>query len=244
MRLLALFFLVTGLVLAQTYENTNSTYKSPFQTLPTTTNPGCTTAADLGKLWLDSTTTSTAYKICLSVSGTPTWSNQQGVAVTPAAAIVSYRPAICQGTTAYAMVSLPATNPPVATCVTGTNTNYGVLKFSGLSQTFQDQFRLPANWAGGLNVEITYRTQAVTGNVVLDHSVSCTADGTTGDAAFTTAQTLTSVVPTTAYQYKTMTLNNATVTGCAVNSQLNYKIGINASTTAAYAVDISSVRYT
>jgi len=38
-----------------------------------TTDPGCTTTAHIGKQWFDITTTTTAYKVCLNVSGTLTW---------------------------------------------------------------------------------------------------------------------------------------------------------------------------
>lgn len=44
-----------------------------FQQLPRTTDPGCTTTADIGKFWFDNTTTTTAMKVCVNIAGTLTW---------------------------------------------------------------------------------------------------------------------------------------------------------------------------
>lgn len=40
----------------------------------TSTDPACTAAGDIGKLWFDNTTNTTAFKVCKSVSGTVGWS--------------------------------------------------------------------------------------------------------------------------------------------------------------------------
>lgn len=39
----------------------------------TATDPGCTTTANIGKLWFDITTTTTAFKVCMNVAGTVGW---------------------------------------------------------------------------------------------------------------------------------------------------------------------------
>lgn len=41
---------------------------------PTSTDPTCTAASDIGKFWFDSTTNTTAFKVCKSVAGTVGWS--------------------------------------------------------------------------------------------------------------------------------------------------------------------------
>lgn len=43
------------------------------QVEPGASDPGCTTTADIGKIWPDTTTTSTVLKFCLSVTGSLTW---------------------------------------------------------------------------------------------------------------------------------------------------------------------------
>jgi len=44
-----------------------------LQQLPRTTDPTCSTTADIGKFWFDNTTTTTAAKKCVNVAGTLTW---------------------------------------------------------------------------------------------------------------------------------------------------------------------------
>jgi hypothetical protein len=45
-----------------------------FKIVPTTTNPVCAASADVGKIWVDSTSaTDTAYKVCLVVGSAYTW---------------------------------------------------------------------------------------------------------------------------------------------------------------------------
>lgn len=39
----------------------------------TTADPGCTTTAHVGKLWFNTTTTTTVLKVCMNVAGTLTW---------------------------------------------------------------------------------------------------------------------------------------------------------------------------
>lgn len=39
----------------------------------TTTDPGCTTTQNIGKQWFNITTTTTVYKLCMNLAGTPTW---------------------------------------------------------------------------------------------------------------------------------------------------------------------------
>lgn len=44
-----------------------------LQIMPMTADPGCTTTGHVGKIWFDSTTTTTALKFCLNVAGALTW---------------------------------------------------------------------------------------------------------------------------------------------------------------------------
>lgn len=44
-----------------------------LQQVARTSDPGCTTTADIGKFWFDNTTTTTAAKKCVNVAGTLTW---------------------------------------------------------------------------------------------------------------------------------------------------------------------------
>ena len=38
-----------------------------------TTDPGCASTDDIGKFWMDNTTTTTVPKLCVDVAGTMAW---------------------------------------------------------------------------------------------------------------------------------------------------------------------------
>jgi hypothetical protein len=68
--------IVTGVVpllaSANTFTGLNSF--AVFQVAGTSTNPGCASASDIGKIWINTTSaSSTAYEVCLAVSGTVQW---------------------------------------------------------------------------------------------------------------------------------------------------------------------------
>jgi hypothetical protein len=44
-----------------------------LQSLPHTTDPGCASTDDIGKFWMDNTTTTTVPKLCVDVAGTMAW---------------------------------------------------------------------------------------------------------------------------------------------------------------------------
>lgn len=91
--------------------------------------------------------------------------------------------AICQNTTASTAWSLPASSPAVAACVTGTNTQYGVLDFAnGSNLTAQFHYKLPTDWTtGGWSLVVTWFTSATTGDVLWEAQKACVGDGVTGD---------------------------------------------------------------
>jgi hypothetical protein len=172
-----------------------------------------------------------------------TWTNGDGVAGNPTPVIVIptrnvFRAAICQGTSAFSSFSMAATAAPTANCVTGTNTNYGVLTFSATAQNFQDHFTLPAHWTGAIDLDVKYRSTSTTGNIVWNIATACVADGATGDPSFNTAQTVSTAAQGTTLQWKTATLTGITTTGCAANSEMMVKIGLDASTTTTGNIDM------
>lgn len=134
--------------------------------------------------------------------------------------------ALCQNATAISDWSLPTSNPAVAACVTGTNTQKGVLEFAdgGSSLSAQRVFRLPADWTGALDVTITWATTATSGNVVWQVATICVADAETDDPAFNTASTVTDAAKGTTVQLNDAALSTVTVTGCAAGEILHLKV--------------------
>src|SRR6185369_877403 len=83
----------------------------------------------------------------------------------------------CANTTAASFWDLPTSTPAVAACVTGTNTQKGVLQFADTSGGFsaQNSILLPSDWTGNIDVKIIWRTSATSGNVKWSFSTISTA---------------------------------------------------------------------
>ena len=139
---------------------------------------------------------------------------------------VHYRPAVCQATTATSAFNLPAAaTAPAAACVTGTNTNYGVLQFVKTAvDVVQDNFFLPAAWLGTADLYLKWRTAATSGSVVWQVQTICVADAETGDPSFNAASTVTDVAKGTTLQWNDASIATVTVTGCAAGEQLLWKL--------------------
>lgn len=133
----------------------------------------------------------------------------------------------CANTTAASFWDLPTSTPAVAACVTGTNTQKGVLDFADTSGGFsaQNSFLLPADFTGNIDARIIWSTTATSGNVKWSLSFICTAvDATeTDDPAFNTASTVITAAPGTANRLQTSSISSATITGCAANEFLHVK---------------------
>lgn len=134
----------------------------------------------------------------------------------------------CSNTTAASFWDLPTSTPAVAACVTGTNTQKGVLDFADTSGGFsaQNSLLLPADWAGNIDARIIWSTSATTGNAKWSLSTICTAvdASETDDPAFNTASTVTTAAPGTANRLQTSSISSVTITGCAAGESLHLKI--------------------
>ncbi len=136
----------------------------------------------------------------------------------------------CNNATAASFWDLPVSTPAVATCVTGSNTQKGVLAYADTSGGFsaQTEYLLPDDWtgAGALDAKIIWSTGATTGNAKWSLSTICTATNATetDDAAFNTASTVTTAAPGTANRLQTSTITSVTATGCAAGEFLHLKL--------------------
>jgi len=127
----------------------------------------------------------------------------------------------CQNTTAISFWDLPTSTPAVATCVTGTNIQKGVLAYADTSGGFsaQTSFSLPADWTTGTlpDIDLYWTTSATSGNAKWTVAIVCTdvAASATDDPAFPTSSngfnTVTTAAPGTANRVQTSTIAGATV---------------------------------
>lgn len=139
-----------------------------------------------------------------------------------------FQAATCNNATPASLWDLPTTTPAAAACVTGTNTQKGVLDFADTSGGFSAQANtlLPADFTGTVDAKIIWTTTATSGNAKWSLSTICTAtDGTeTDDAAFNAASTVTTAAPGTANRVQSSTITGLTMTGCAAGEFLHLKI--------------------
>lgn len=131
----------------------------------------------------------------------------------------------CNGSTAGPIWDLPASNPAVAACVTGTNTQKGVLDFADSSNlSAQITHKLPSTFTGNIDANIKWVTSATSGDVVWQLSTVCVADAETDDPSFNTASTVTDTAKGTTLQTNDASITSVTATGCAAGELLHLKI--------------------
>lgn len=131
----------------------------------------------------------------------------------------------CNGSTAGSIWDLPASNPAVAACVTGTNTQKGVLDFAdGSNLSAQLTYLLPSTWTGAIDAKVKWLSSTTTGDVVWQLSTICVADAETDDPAFNTASTVTDTTKGTTNQTNDAAITGVTTTGCAAGELMHLKI--------------------
>ncbi len=134
--------------------------------------------------------------------------------------------ATCNDATAATDWSLPAAPAkPAAACITGTNTQRGVLDFDDAAdENAQTTIRLPADFTGAIDAVIFWQSTATTGNAVWQVQTICVADAETGDPAYNTASTVTDATKGTTNQFNSAALTGITATGCAAGEVLFLKV--------------------
>lgn len=131
----------------------------------------------------------------------------------------------CNNATAGSVWDLPTTNAAVPACVTGTNTQKGVLDYAdGSNLSAQWTHMLPAQWTGTVDAKIKWFSSTTTGNVVWQLAASCVADGETDDPTFNASTPATDVTKGTANQTNDATITSLNVTGCAAGELIHFKI--------------------
>jgi hypothetical protein len=120
----------------------------------------------------------------------------------------------CNNATATSFWDLPTTNPAVAACRTGTNTQKATLDFAdGSNLTAQSFFRLPPGWTGNIDALVTWISSTTTGDVVWQIAIACASDGDSDDPAFTDDAFTADTTKGTANQLNDTASNTVTTTG-------------------------------
>lgn len=132
----------------------------------------------------------------------------------------------CQNATASLLWDTPTTNPAVAACVTGTNTQKGVADFADGANALSMQYTLllPSDWSGAIDAKFKWLSATITGDVVWQIATSCVADAETDDPAFNTASTVTDTAKGITNQTNDASITGVTATGCSAGELLHIKV--------------------
>ena len=135
--------------------------------------------------------------------------------------------AFCSNATAAAGFNLETSNIPTPACVTGTNTQKGVLEFPDSDGDYAAQVEtlLPADFSGAIDARFRwFSSTATSGNVVLQIQTACAADAETDDPSWNTASTVTDAAKGTVNQMNDASITGITITGCAAGEMLHVRI--------------------
>lgn len=131
----------------------------------------------------------------------------------------------CNNATAAPFYDLPTSNGAAAACVTGTNTQKGVLDFdTTTSESAQVTHLLPSDWTGSVDVNIKWFAAATSSSVAWNVATICVADGETDDPAYNTASAAVDAAKGTTNQTNDAAITGLTVTGCAAGELLHLKV--------------------
>lgn len=130
----------------------------------------------------------------------------------------------CNNATATSFYDLPTANAPAAACITGTNTQKGVLDFdAGTDESAQVSLALPSDFTGAIDVKYKWLAAATSGSVVWGVQTSCVADAETDDPSWNTASTVTDAAKGTTLQTNDASMTGVTATGCAAGELLHLR---------------------
>lgn len=130
----------------------------------------------------------------------------------------------CNNATATSFYDLPTSNAPAAACITGTNTQKGVLDFDAATdESAQVSLALPSDFTGAIDVKYKWLAAATSGSVVWGVQTSCVADAETDDPSWNTASTVTDAAKGTTLQTNDASITGVTATGCAAGELLHLR---------------------
>jgi hypothetical protein len=145
-----------------------------------------------------------------------------------------------------------ATNAPTPSCSAG-STETTLLRCvadfpdSDGEYSLQQDFMLPSDWTGNIDLKFLWKAAATSGNVVWQATLVCRADGEIDDAAFNAASTVTDAVKGTTLQLNTASIAALTTTGCSAGELAHLKIfrqRTHASDTIAGVISLVGVEVT
>lgn len=148
----------------------------------------------------------------------------------------TYLAAKCQNTVAGAGFSMGTTDAPTPLCDSGTDTLFGVLRFTADGQRVTDAFPLPAEFSAAA-VVVTARTASTSGNSVFAFETACVGNDESlgsagsGGPSWNAAQLITLAARSTANRHTVSSETPLNVTGCSANELFLFRITRHSTTT-------------
>lgn len=134
----------------------------------------------------------------------------------------------CNNATAGSVWNLPTANAPAAACITGTNTQKGVLDFDQTTdESAQIEILLPSTWTGAIDANVLWLSGTTTGSVAWCIQLISSADAETDDPAYpaqATGNCVSDAAKGTANQLNVAALTGITATGVAAGELLHIQI--------------------
>lgn len=134
----------------------------------------------------------------------------------------------CNNATAGSVWNLPTSNAPAAACITGTNTQKGVLDFdSTTDESAQVELLLPSTWTGAIDANVLWLSGTTTGSVAWCIQLISSADAETDDPAYpaqATGNCVSDAAKGSANQLNVAALTSITATGVAAGELLHIQI--------------------
>jgi hypothetical protein len=202
------------------------------------TAPGAHATANTHNCYIDSTTSRVAchenggsVKDYVTAADTQTLTGKtiDTASNTLTVPVRKYLPAAgCNNATAGPVWNLPTANAPAAACITGTNTQKGVLDFDQTTdESAQIEILLPSTWTGAIDANVLWLSGTTTGSVAWCIQLISAADAETDDPAYpaqATGNCVSDAAKGTANQLNVAVLTGITATGVAAGELLHIQI--------------------
>lgn len=213
-------------------------------TSKTLTAPIISTISNTGTLTLPTATDTLVGKATIDILTNKTLDVEDTGNVITTVAKVWMPAATCQNATATPNFDTPTSNAAAAACITGTNTQKGVLDFDQTTdESVQGTIMLPADWTGAIDMGYKWLTTATSGSVTWCTQLVCVADAETDDPAFpaqASGNCVTDAAKGTTVQTNDASDTGITATGCAAGELMHFRISRDPDETAGLTDDLAA----
>ena len=156
---------------------------------------------------------------------------------------IFFKAAITQNAKPTLGFSTSTTNNPTPASY-GSNQAMGIAQFANSAQVY-DHLVLPEDWVAPIDLEIYWKSAAITGNVVWQIETAGATTGGSTDPTFNAAQTVTTAAQGTTNTLNVSTITGLTTTGLVAGKEFFFRFSRAATDTlASGTADLLSLKFT